>query len=829
MALNILEPPILSTDNLKRNVPIGKKGVALRQPSKELHYSSEWFRQLTTLALHHYLHLHQPLNGTAIEDLCRDHSIAIPEDIPIDSLVETLNWRIRNRRASLMPLFNSKKSFENLRLKDYQKFITAVYKGHSSKRLAVLKALKVSFIPYLKSIYSKNPYMGARNLSNPWTLRVVFLTNEFLVDFKSYCSNFDYQQRHYEDIENLRNLLLNTKSLAYFSRKKKFDVGSGEIESLLKTYLKIPHVYTSARTAASETRKLIKLAGIKTLEELLSPEGQNQIISLEYTGKIGQYAMSRPRACLRWIYETHNVTYPPYFSNLSEQAIFDLSTTPEIGKIISDAWAKLEEYEETNLNKLKVFFRLILRTTEATTAKKFYALKPSDWIKVILEAEAKGNHLQSFRAIKMFRKAFFLRLPREKQWPEKGRQSFQSFLAAVQADPFFKSTGIGSTLRLSEFEVAFSQSTVYWGRFFDLLQDLFYRVADSEKDDSSEKGDSFIIGSEDFIKSQDYIIERAYGVPSKAIKGKSYKAPDGKWRSGGLLNKRVYTEEEKRELEIIMAYCLQSVGPSRFAHEANRIIFSEKVPRLVSVEGPHCLFWWPEKKCYAILFSKSRKNDVSYLCPLNDLADSLLDRYFKLYPKSHGERLFNYNIQKLVDEIKRHNVIVHKPSCSFQDFQNGVRFRGVTPHSMRHMLRRYIEANYNGPDKELILTVALGHKIRDDATNRSSASGYYGDNLNYSVVVFDQLRRIKNGNVLTAEQIELRQLRNDVLKSDKKTRKQLREGVEKLSEKAEIQMALSKANLLATVFATSEEVQVDFLSSLLERSPELLVKMLKKK
>lgn len=800
----------------------------MKQPSKDLHYSSEWFRRLTALALQNCLYQNRLINRSTIERLCQENGITVPTGISEESLVETLNWRIRNRRASLMPIFSSKKNIENLRLKDYAKFVNAIYKGHNEKKLATFKALKISFIPYLKKVYSKNPYLGARNLSNPWSLRIIFFTDEFFAEFKEYCTAFEYQQKHYEDIDNIRGLLLDTKSLAYFSRKKKFDVGSSEIESLLKRYLNIPDVYSTARTAASETRKLIKLAGIQTLEELLSPEGQNKIISLEYTGKIGQYAMSRPRACLRWIYETHNVTYPPYFSNLSELAIFDLSTAPEIEKIISEAWSKLDEYEETNLNKLKVFFRLILRTTKATTAKKFYSLKPSDWIKVLLETEAKGNHLQSFRAIKMFRKAFFLRLARERQWPEKGRQNFQSFLTAVQSDPFFKSTGIGSTLRLSEFEVAFSSSSVYWGRFFDLLQDLFYRVADSEIDDSDRR-DGFIIGAEDFFKSQHYIIEQAYGVTSKAVKGKSYLAPDGKWRSGGLLNKRAYSDEEKRKLEIIMAYCIQSVAPSRFAHEANKIIFSEKVPRLVSVEGPHNLFWWPEKKCYAILFSKSRKNDVSYLCPLNDLADTLLDRYLKLNPKSHGDRLFNYNIQKLVDEIKRHNVVVHKPSCSFQDFQNGVRFRGVTPHSMRHMLRRYIEANYNGPDKELILTVALGHKIRDDATNRSSASSYYGDNLNYSVVVFDQLRRIKNGNVLTAEQLEIKQLRNDLLKSDKKTRKQLREGVEKLSENAEIQMALSKANLLATVFASSEEVQIDFLASLLEKSPELLIKLLKKK
>ncbi|MBO9667228.1 MAG: hypothetical protein J7501_10500, partial [Bdellovibrio sp.] len=586
-----------------------------------------WFVELFEKCSGDYVGNSDPLREADLISASKKYNISIPRNFENRQVLEFLNWRILSLRASMVPTFRQNKK-QPLRLRDYEIYLKSIWASSPSTLKKTLTAITRSYIPYLKNRFSTDASLGVRNISNPWSLRIQLFENPYFSDFQNFCDDPKHQTS-WHLLSNLKKLLLHTKSSVRLTRRKKHDTGAPEIEALLNDYLKASTSYTSAKTAASDTRRIIQMANIKNLNELLSTEGQKRIVALEYEGQVGQYAMSRPRICLRWIFETCHASYLPYFSDMSEEKIFDLSSTPEVTLLIERGWSTLSEYKHTNINKLKTLFRLLLRATNIKTKKAFYALRPSDFIIAALQAEHHGNYLQSFRAIYMFRLAFLERLPRSDQWPEYNSQSYKKFCQEIQNTSYFQSTMLGKTFRFSDFEATFSSQGAHWNLFFKELQNFYYRIADlaSENNDNTA---NFSIAPDDFQKAQNFVLNGAYGEKCSRRQSGAFRAPDNNWRSGGLLKKRTYTTDEKRNLEFLAAYAFQAAIACRFANEASRVVFAEDAPRFVTADGPHKLFWWKEKNCYAVLFSKTRKNKVSYLAPLNDSADAIIKRYLQI-------------------------------------------------------------------------------------------------------------------------------------------------------------------------------------------------------
>ena len=782
-----------------------------------------WYPTIRAEVRRLYVGRHQSLTVAQVESVFKAYGLGCPDRHTLESLAVALQRFLREVRQAELPQFTTDEEFERFTIGD----LTPVLERLGLDKAKVdqaRSALQTCYLPFLKEVHGGNPANGLNHLMLAESMRLRFLTPAFFEPFDAWFRDHvgEFDPAVQSRIRAIRGMFFESGANPFGSRTKKYGIGSPEIEGLMAEYVSKAKSRSAAKTATSEARNVLSLAGISSKQELLSQQGQMKIIRLEFDGRFGQYQMSRPRSFFRWVYERERVPYPAYFADLSKEEIFPLDSAPEIAALIQKVWPYLQKslakYENSNLDKLKVFVRFLLRTSGARSCEEFFKIKPSIFVEALYEAEARENHLDSFTAIKMFTTAFLDEVPREIQWPESFGQTYEEFKSELESSRFADLSETAEVIRYSDFEAAFRSTGGNWRSFFEALKKHYYHVVERQRgQDDVPRVIKKRIAPDDFDKAQQFVLEQAFGRECGNRNKAAIKAPDGKFRSGGLLRKG---GANSREIEFLVAFAIQAVVASRFGSEASKLVYSESVPDFSECEGTHKLFFWPEKRCYAIFFSADRKNDIPCLAPLNDLTDQLVHYYLKITQRKHGERFFSYNTPKLTDEIKRFGNLIFKDKLEFQHFVDAIPNRGFVPHAFRHVLRRAIEGRYTGSDRELMATLALGHKIPRDSMNRSSVAESYGNYVNYSFDAFDRLRRIKNGIFLTDAEIKLRDLEEQGKRGHEKTQ-------ELIGHVADLTKAGIATNVALYLERYSDEEKLVLMKQILESSPHLLSKMLK--
>ena len=728
-----------------------------------------------------------------IQSVARANDIELPPDIDLSAMKDNFQRLMREALAALKPIALTDEEAAQLTVRSYLPALRAAWpKKDKNDRLAQALSAGETYLRIMKEIGEGN---ALNRVESFLELRISFLADEYVEKFAQFRrSNPDEMDASYvSKLRSLAEFIHGRTTNAGRSRASRHFTGSPEIESDLRAYQAAAtgkKEKNIRKANACAARELIKASGVKSRKVLLSEAGQKQLTNAERLGKIGSLKVSKARSALRWIYHEHGVEIISYLTNQKAEVIFDLKSVPEIDRRLRIACVALRKskhkYAFDSTKNMLVLCRHLSRVSQARTVEEFYSIEPSTFIKALLDAESKGNTLQPFQKIKMFVLAFTRVLPKELHWPEIGSQSFAEFSKAISLHTSFGKSTVGKTIKVHDFEHAFTSKGVQWSVFFEALKSFYYDGAsyDQFKEDEPltleeleaeadivEPKKRQIMMTDDFEESEDdgelemeedeelrdytaddlprvgdYLLDLAFGKKRGNRLKNGIKGPDGETREGGIATKTHYDKKSLRVLESATALAVQFGAFLRFNSEAEILQYWTRVPELKpSSVQPHRLFFWPEKNCFAIHMSRRRKNKVSGLASFNAISDKVIQKYISVKKLKHGDAFFDASIPWLADEIRRHLTIIFADKMIPEKFVNGDRDRGIPSHQMRHIGRRHLEGKYSGMNKELGATCVLLHKVSRDTKDRSTVADTYGDSFFYSLEVFDLVRAIKNG------------------------------------------------------------------------------------
>jgi hypothetical protein len=790
-----------------------------------------WYLELRKVAYEQALSEYT-LRVDAVYELARKNSIIIPADAYIKNITISLNLWLQQKRRELTPVANTDKEAEFFRLEDLRECLTELLSGKRNKLNELINGVERLYLPYLKETFGGNPKEGLNHLKDVWKLKIKFFNTAYSSSLYSYYLQ-NRESYNPQQLARVRALItmINRGSTGYSrSRGIRYNSGSPEIEKLMAEYREEQGQRKGLSCGSvSRARKFISIAGITSMEQLLSQEGQDLLIRLDYEGKVDPYEFSGCRTFFRTMFQDHNIPISAYFLKTIDGPIWVLDET--LDKRIDEAWQHVRGYEKSNLPALKLLIRLFMRTKKAHSMDEFYKLKPSDFVLALFDAEKHGNSLQYFTKMKCFIQVFLRYCPKDIQWPEYSTQTYKEFKDLTESIEEFDDSQEALRFRASRFEHFFQGEKLNFAAFLIEIKD-FYSEAYQRYEESIESQPREL-ESDAFNKIEHYILDWAYGKKCGYQKKGKIKSPDNSWRFGGLLCGELQSKEKVREFHELAGLVFQWAVGCRFKDETKNLKYIKHVPGLNDSGGDHYIFFWPEKNCFAVHFSNDRKNHISYTVPLNDVADAILKKYIQTLKIKDGEKFFGLNPVDMSAAMNKHLRRIFPLRISFEDFKNGKDFESITTHQLRHILVRHIDMNYRGDRKNRIKLVALGHafpKLGEDGITRSGRR--YAGYASASLEVFDLLRRVKNGNFLTDDQIEIQKLgkRNEVLHSKThQAQKDVEKKIIDLHRKADGNILLSLMQLKGSLLNLSEEDQEKILGSLLSKNPQLLVKLLVKR
>jgi hypothetical protein len=785
-----------------------------------------WFETLVSEAKRLYQTGTRELTQERVADLVRQTGVVVPTDLPLKDLTYAVKRRVVYlttpsylKKHSLFGVFVSEA--------DLQKTVGQV---EADIRLRIpddnmfrqTMSSIAGLLPAMRSVFSQQPDSGLVNTFDPKSVRLKYLALHELEKV----GEFIDQDESGRLAKSARTYLSRVKGLS----KKLF----GEIQDLLGEDHSIPAAIkneiktTVSKHHSKHVRRVIKLAGVRDMNDLLSEEGQRKIANVAYEGKVPPLVFNKARCGLRTIWEKHQTPIPMIFEDQRKDEFFPIEKYNDLFRFEQ----KLKLAFKPKVKRPITFvLRSLFAANNITSVEQLGYIRPSDFVIALHWLTVNRRGIGPYSSIRTVVKVLLAPSVFETVF-RKGKESFEEFCSRVSSLDFPKEFELDG-FSVFEYERVFYGGKIDWHLFFEKFGTrcksaaTCYRAALHAKRRRHARPEFFSL-------MIDHVMKVGYGeVVKSSLKKEFVTGPDGKKRSGGILTKKKYSRREKREVQLLAAFAFQINMTIRFLSESPKLVrLSAKPSDFESETVPSCLYWnepiastkepLSAGRFEMFIHERDRKSGYSYLSPSSTILDAILNRYFEVCDIKINAPLFPGLASAYTGYMKQQFIKLFGHFVTFEEFFMEGRSECLTAHHCRRILRRLISLKYKGIDAKLVATIALGHSPKRDADD-SSQKKTYDFELHDSLQVIDTLWRIKNGDFENDDQKRAN--------ASEQREKDLKHQVEALSGKLHDVHATGKETL-ATATATKQILNenlsarsnlISLFQYLSEKHPEILL------